>query len=124
MQIKKGAFSRPLTPPNLPLSKGRQGGVIRNGCCPYFSLFIMDVPIFSIFPFFMTPYSFCVIMKHEMHREFKQCGILYLDYSDITLISRVGFSPDIFIQIYANIKKEKTNMALIVGAFKSTYESP
>ncbi len=33
--------------------------------------------------------------------------ILYLDYSDITLISRVGFSPDIFIQIYANIKKEK-----------------
>jgi hypothetical protein len=41
--------------------------------------------------------------------------ILYLDYSDITLISRVGFSPDIFIQIYANIKKEKTNMALIVG---------
>lgn len=50
--------------------------------------------------------------------------ILYLDYSDITLISRVGFSPDIFIQIYANIKKEKTNMALIVGAFKSTNESP
>lgn len=41
--------------------------------------------------------------------------ILYLDYSDITLISRVGFSPDVFIQIYANIKKEKTNMALIVG---------
>jgi hypothetical protein len=50
--------------------------------------------------------------------------ILYLDYSDITLISRIGFSPDIFIQIYANIKKEKTNMALIVGAFKLTYESP
>jgi len=42
--------------------------------------------------------------------------ILYLDYSDITLISRVGFSSDIFIQIYANIKKEKTNMALIVGS--------
>lgn len=40
--------------------------------------------------------------------------ILYLDHSDITLISRVGFSPDIFIQIYTNIKKEKTNMALIV----------
>lgn len=41
--------------------------------------------------------------------------ILYLDHSDITLISRVGFSPDVFIQIYTNIKKEKTNMALIVG---------
>ena len=41
--------------------------------------------------------------------------ILYLDQTDVTLFSRVGLSPDIFIQIYANVKKEKINMALVVG---------
>lgn len=42
--------------------------------------------------------------------------ILYLDYTDITLISRFGLSPDVFIQIYANTKKEKINMALVAGS--------
>lgn len=41
--------------------------------------------------------------------------ILYLDFSDITLISRIGFSIEIFIQIYINVKKDKMNMALVVG---------
>ncbi len=40
--------------------------------------------------------------------------VLYLDYTDITLISRIGVSLDVFIQIYVNIKKEKLNMALVV----------
>src|SRR3990167_2750959 len=34
---------------------------------------------------------------------------------DFTLISRIGFSFEIFIQIYANVKKEKVNMALVVA---------
>jgi len=41
--------------------------------------------------------------------------IFYLDNTDVTLISRVGLSPVIFMQIYANIRKEKINMALVVG---------
>ncbi len=41
--------------------------------------------------------------------------LLYLDHTDITLISRIGFSNDIFIQIYANETKEKLNMALVVA---------
>ncbi|OHC05108.1 MAG: hypothetical protein A2Z57_06190 [Planctomycetes bacterium RIFCSPHIGHO2_12_39_6] len=41
--------------------------------------------------------------------------ILSLDFTDITLISRIGFSFEIFIQIYANVKKEKVNMALVVA---------
>lgn len=28
---------------------------------------------------------------------------LYLDFTDTTLISRIGFSSDIFIQFYVNI---------------------
>ncbi len=40
---------------------------------------------------------------------------LYLDFTDITLISRIGFSQDAFIQIYANTKKEKINMALVIA---------
>jgi hypothetical protein len=40
--------------------------------------------------------------------------LLYLDFTDITLISRIGFSLEIFIQIYANSKKDKLNMSLIV----------
>ena len=40
---------------------------------------------------------------------------LYLDFTDITLISRIGFSQEVFIQIYANIKKEKINMALVIA---------
>ena len=41
--------------------------------------------------------------------------ILYLDFSDVTLLSRIGFSHEMFIEIYANVSKEKTNMALIVA---------
>ena len=41
--------------------------------------------------------------------------ILYLDFTDVTLISRIGFSYKIFMQIYVNVKKEKLNMALIVA---------
>ncbi len=40
--------------------------------------------------------------------------LLYIDFTDITLISRIGFSFEIFIQIYANSKKDKLNMSLIV----------
>ena len=40
--------------------------------------------------------------------------LLYIDFTDITLISRIGFSQEIFIQIYANSKKDKLNMSLIV----------
>jgi hypothetical protein len=41
--------------------------------------------------------------------------ILYLDFTDITLISRIGFSQEVFIQVYENVKKEKINMALVVA---------
>jgi len=41
--------------------------------------------------------------------------LLDLDHTDITLISRIGFSNDIFMQIYANETKEKLNIALVVG---------
>ncbi len=41
--------------------------------------------------------------------------LLDLDHTDITIISRIGFSNDIFIQIYANETKEKLNMALVVA---------
>jgi len=38
-----------------------------------------------------------------------------IDFTDVTLISRIGFSHEIFMQIYANIQKEKLNMTLIVA---------
>jgi hypothetical protein len=41
--------------------------------------------------------------------------ILYVDFTDVTLISRIGFSHEIFIHIYTNVKKEKLNMALVVA---------
>ena len=41
--------------------------------------------------------------------------ILHLDFTDITIFSRIGFSHEVFIQIYINIKKQKTNLALIVA---------
>ena len=41
--------------------------------------------------------------------------ILSLDFTDITLILRIGFSFEIFIQIYANVKKDKINMALVIA---------
>jgi hypothetical protein len=33
--------------------------------------------------------------------------LLYIDFTDITLIARIGFSFEIFIQIYANSRKDK-----------------
>lgn len=41
-------------------------------------------------------------------------SILYLDFTDVTLIARIGNSFDVFIQIYLNTKKDKLNMALVV----------
>ncbi len=41
--------------------------------------------------------------------------IISLDFTEITLISRIGFSLGMFIQIYANTKKDKLNLALIIG---------
>ncbi len=41
--------------------------------------------------------------------------IIYLEHTESTLIYRFGFSSDIFIQIYTNVKKDKINMALIVA---------
>lgn len=41
--------------------------------------------------------------------------LLELDLTDVTLIARIGFSREIFVQIYANEKKEKLNMALVVA---------
>ena len=41
--------------------------------------------------------------------------VSYMDETDITLISKISLPFDAFIQIYANIKKEKINMALIVA---------
>lgn len=41
--------------------------------------------------------------------------LLELDHTDITLLARIGFSREVFIQIYANETKEKLNMALVVA---------
>lgn len=41
--------------------------------------------------------------------------LLELDRTDITLIARIGFSLEVFMQIYVNEAKEKLNMALVVA---------
>lgn len=41
--------------------------------------------------------------------------ILHLDATDVTVVARVGFSDEIFMQIYANIKKQKKNLALVIA---------
>lgn len=41
--------------------------------------------------------------------------ILYFDFTDVTLLARIGISSDIFIQIDANLKKQKVNFALVVA---------
>lgn len=41
--------------------------------------------------------------------------LFYIDFTDITLIARIGFSFEIFIQIYANSRKDKLNMSLVVA---------
>ncbi len=48
-----------------------------------------------------------IVKKYELK-------LLYSDHTDTTLITRIGFSIDLFIQIYANVKKEKINMSLVV----------
>ncbi len=41
--------------------------------------------------------------------------ISHLDHTDVTLFCRLQIIPDVFIQVYANTRKEKLNMALIVS---------
>ncbi|MDP2278543.1 MAG: hypothetical protein Q8K51_10000, partial [Nitrospirota bacterium] len=41
--------------------------------------------------------------------------LLSIDFTDITLIARIGFSLEIFMQIYVNTKKDKLNMSLVVA---------
>jgi len=41
-------------------------------------------------------------------------NIIFIDFTDVTLVSRIGFLQNVFIQIYVNVKKDKVNMALIV----------
>jgi hypothetical protein len=41
--------------------------------------------------------------------------LLHVDFTDITLLARIGFSLEMFIQIYANTKKDKLNMSLVVS---------
>ncbi len=41
--------------------------------------------------------------------------LLALDHTGITLIAQIGFSREVFVQIYANETKEKLNMALVVA---------
>jgi len=38
-----------------------------------------------------------------------------LDCTDVTLICRMGYTSDVFIQVYLNCIKQKLNLALIVG---------
>jgi hypothetical protein len=46
--------------------------------------------------------------------------LLDLDHTDITLIARIGFSREVFVQVYANETKEKLNMALVVAGEEYT----
>ncbi len=41
--------------------------------------------------------------------------LIYIDCTDITLIARIGIYAEAFIEIYANVKKEKLNMGLVVA---------
>jgi len=38
-----------------------------------------------------------------------------IDATDVTLMARIEVFPTIYIQIYRNLKKDKLNMALILG---------
>jgi len=38
-----------------------------------------------------------------------------MDTTDVTLMVRIEILPTIYMQIYRNIKKDKLNMALILG---------
>lgn len=41
--------------------------------------------------------------------------IINIDTTDVTLMVRIEILPTIYMQIYRNIKKDKLNMALILG---------
>ncbi len=41
--------------------------------------------------------------------------LLYIDHTGITLIARIGIYAEALIEIYANVKKDKLNMALVVA---------
>lgn len=41
--------------------------------------------------------------------------ILTLDFTDVTLLCRLEILPEIYIQIYRNLKKNKLNLALVFG---------
>ena len=45
--------------------------------------------------------------------------LLYIDATEITLMARMEILPAVYIQIYRNIKKDKLNMALIIGNDRS-----
>lgn len=54
---------------------------------------------------------------HEVESIAEQYGlqITGLDVTDVTLMVRMEVMPSIFIQIYRNVKKNKLNMALVLG---------
>ena len=41
--------------------------------------------------------------------------VIEIDSTDVTLMARIEIFPAIYIQIYKNFKKDKLNMALILG---------
>jgi hypothetical protein len=41
--------------------------------------------------------------------------IVNIDTTDVTLMARIEIFPTIYMQIYRNLKKDKLNMALILG---------
>ncbi len=41
--------------------------------------------------------------------------IFHLDFSDFTLIAKIGFALEVFIQIYINTLKQKINLALVIS---------
>ena len=54
---------------------------------------------------------------HEVENIAGQYGlqITGLDATDVTLMVRMEVMPSVFIQIYRNVKKNKLNMALVLG---------
>jgi len=54
---------------------------------------------------------------HEVETVCEKYGLKIdiLDATDITLMVRIEIIPSIFLQIYRNLKKNKLNMALVLG---------
>jgi hypothetical protein len=44
-----------------------------------------------------------------------ELDVSYIDITDITLVARIKIFGEIFIQIYANTRKNKLNMALVLS---------